>query len=200
VKFDLYSNAGEGNDSTGLYSNGAAPTVSSVNLTGTGIDLHSGHVFNVAMSYNGSTLGVTITDTSTGGSATQSYTVNIPSLVGGNTAYLGFTGGTGGHTATQNILGWTFNPAYPAAPTGLAASASGGQVSLAWTDNATNESGYSLERSTDGLNFVVIAVLPADTASFTDATTTAGVHYFYRVRASNSAGYSLYSNTVGVTT
>ena len=42
----------------------------------------------------------------------------------------------------------------PAAPTRLfaAASAAGG-VNLTWTDNATNESGYKVERAADGVTF-----------------------------------------------
>src|SRR5262249_52872083 len=52
VKFDLFDNSGEGNNSTGLYTNGAIPSVpNSIDLTGTGIDLHSGHVFNAALTY-----------------------------------------------------------------------------------------------------------------------------------------------------
>ena len=110
VKFDLYNNQGEGNDSTGLYENGAAPTnVGSVDLHASGIDLHSGDVFNVAMTYDGTTLKVTLTDTNTGNSNTQNYTVNIPSIVGGSTAFVGFTGATGGLAATQDILNWTFS-------------------------------------------------------------------------------------------
>ena len=66
VKFDLYNNAGEGNDSTGLYLDGAAPSVPAIDLSNTGIDLHSGDVFQVDMSYDGTTLAVTITDTQTG--------------------------------------------------------------------------------------------------------------------------------------
>jgi len=34
--------------------------------------------------------------------------VNIPGTVGGNTAYVGFTGGSGGATATQEILSWNY--------------------------------------------------------------------------------------------
>src|SRR5262249_49375020 len=40
---------------------------------------------------------------------TTSFKVNIPSVVGGNTAFVGFTGGTGGSTATQEILTWTYS-------------------------------------------------------------------------------------------
>ncbi len=39
VKFDLYNNAGEGTDSTGVYTNGAAPTVPAVSMTSSGVVL-----------------------------------------------------------------------------------------------------------------------------------------------------------------
>ena len=63
IKFDLYNNQGEGINSTGFYENGAYPGQPSDNLDGTGIDLQSGHVFNVAVSYNGSSQIVTWTIT-----------------------------------------------------------------------------------------------------------------------------------------
>jgi hypothetical protein len=53
---------------------------------------------------------VTITDKVTNASATQRYKVNIVNTVGSRTAYVGFTAGTGGLTATQDILAWDFNP------------------------------------------------------------------------------------------
>jgi hypothetical protein len=53
---------------------------------------------------------MTVTDTvNTAQTFTSSWPINIPATVGGNTAYLGFTGGTGGLTATQEILTWTYN-------------------------------------------------------------------------------------------
>ncbi|MGD0861068.1 MAG: chitobiase/beta-hexosaminidase C-terminal domain-containing protein, partial [Terracidiphilus sp.] len=108
VKFDLYNNAGEGNDSTGLYTGGAAPTVPSVDLSSTGINLHSGDIMNAQLVYDGTNLTMTLTDTVTNGTVTEVFPVNIPSLVGGSTAYVGFTGSTGGLTATQNVLSWTY--------------------------------------------------------------------------------------------
>jgi hypothetical protein len=110
VKFDLFNNSGEGVDSTGLYTNGAEPTTPATDLSSSGINLHSGDVFNVTMSYDGTTLTVKITDATTGASATQSYTINIPQTIGSNLGYVGFTAGTGGSTATQNILNWTYTP------------------------------------------------------------------------------------------
>jgi hypothetical protein len=109
VKFDLYSNAGEGVDSTGSYTNGASPTTPALDMTPSGVNLHSGDVFNVHVTYNGTTLTWTITDATTGKTFTASATVNIPSLVGGNTAFAGFTAGTGGATATQDIITWTYS-------------------------------------------------------------------------------------------
>ncbi len=109
VKFDLYSNNGEGPDSTGLYTNGASPTTPAIDMTSSGVNLHSGDVFNVHMTYNGAALTMTIADASVPADTfTTSWTVNIPSVVGGNTAFIGFTGGTGGSTATQEVITWTY--------------------------------------------------------------------------------------------
>lgn len=109
LKFDLYDNAGEGYDSTGLYTGGVAPTIPAIDLSSTGIDLHSGHVFSVALSYNGSQLQQTITDTLTKVSFTHAYTVNLPLTLGANTALVGFTGGTGGLAATADVLNWSWS-------------------------------------------------------------------------------------------
>jgi hypothetical protein len=109
VKFDLYNNAGEGSDSTGLYTDGATPTVPAIDLSSTGINFHSGDVISVQLVYNGTTLSMTLTDTVTNATVTEVFTVNIPSVVGGSTAYVGFTGATGGSTATQNVLSWTYS-------------------------------------------------------------------------------------------
>ena len=64
---------------------------------------------NVQLSYNGTTLTMTITDATTSAKFTTSWTVNIPTEVGSTTALVGFTGGTGGLTSIQDVLSWTFN-------------------------------------------------------------------------------------------
>ena len=108
VKFDTFNNAGEGSDSTGLFTNGAAPNVPAIDLTGSGIVLNSGDPFAVDMAYDGSSLNVTITDTLTTASASQSYAVNIAGAVGSDMAFVGFTGGSGAFTAVQDINTFTF--------------------------------------------------------------------------------------------
>jgi hypothetical protein len=108
VKFDLYSNNGEGPDSTGLYLNGASPTTPAVDMTSSGVNLHSGDPFHVHITYDGTTLVMTITDTATNATFTTNWTVDIPTIVGDDAAFIGFTAGTGGSTAVQNIQTWTF--------------------------------------------------------------------------------------------
>lgn len=114
MKFDVFDNNGEGSNSIGLYLNGAAPTkLGSLSLAGSGIDLRSGHTFAVQAIYNGTTLQGSITDLETGATATRSFQVNVAELVGGDTAHVGFTASTGGQTATQDILSWSYTSATP---------------------------------------------------------------------------------------
>jgi hypothetical protein len=110
VKFDLYNNAGEGTDSTGLFTDGALPTVPATDMTSRGVNLHSGDIMHVHLTYDGATLTMNITDTVTNASFSTGFAINIPATLGSNTAYVGFTGGTGGETASQEVLTWTYTP------------------------------------------------------------------------------------------
>ncbi len=110
VKLDLYNNSGEGTNSTGMYLNGVAPTVPAVNLTPTGINLHSGDPILAQLTYNGVNLVAVLTDTVTLATATQTYPVNIPSVLGSSIGYVGFTGGTGALMTTADILNWSYTP------------------------------------------------------------------------------------------
>ncbi|MEN8166787.1 MAG: M12 family metallo-peptidase [Pseudomonadota bacterium] len=89
----------------------------------------------------------------------------------------------------------------PQAPTGLSAVAGGAdRIALSWTDNATLEDGFRLERAEAGGPFSEIAVLPADTVAYTDIGLNAETGYSYRIYAYNSAGVSADSNTASATT
>jgi murein DD-endopeptidase MepM/ murein hydrolase activator NlpD len=78
-------------------------------MTSSGVDLHSGDVMNVHMSYDGTALSWTITDVTAGKTFNSLATfINIPSVVGGGTAFVGFTGGAGGLSAIQDIMSWTY--------------------------------------------------------------------------------------------
>jgi legume-like lectin family protein/chitobiase/beta-hexosaminidase-like protein len=109
IKFDLYSNAGEGTDSTGVYTNGAVPTVPAVDMTSSGLLLRSGDAMRAHVTYDGTTLSMTLTDQVTNKTFSLSKAINIPQVVGANTAFVGFTGSTGGLSAIQKILTWTYS-------------------------------------------------------------------------------------------
>jgi len=108
VAFNLYQSGVSNAQSIGLYTAGVSPQGSAINLSGTGINLHSGDTFHVNMVYGAGTLTVKLTDKVTAATVTEVFTVNIPASVGANAAYVGFTGSTGGNTAIQNILNWTY--------------------------------------------------------------------------------------------
>jgi len=89
----------------------------------------------------------------------------------------------------------------PADPTGLSAMATGtDSIALAWTDNAVNEDGYTIERSNDGVNFATLTSTGANAASFIDTGLSSGTTYHYRVFAFNTAGTSATSNIASATT
>jgi len=110
VKFDSWDNHGEGDSSTGLYLNGASPTVPATDLAGAGINLRTDHLFRVQMTYDGDHLKVKLIDETTRASASDTYKVDIPRIVGSFTAHVGFTGSSGGTNATPDILSWVYVP------------------------------------------------------------------------------------------
>jgi serine/threonine protein kinase len=110
VKFDLFNNDGEGPNSTGLFLNGAMPSnPGAVDLTPSGIDLHTGNAYDAVIDYKDGKLTLTITDVGDAAKRfTKTFPVDVPATVGGPTAIVGFTGGTGGAGAVQDILSWTW--------------------------------------------------------------------------------------------
>jgi len=91
----------------------------------------------------------------------------------------------------------------PAAPSGLTANAvSSSQVDLAWTDNASNEDGFVVERSNDlGVTWNQIGLpTAANVTTFSDTSVLPLGTYQYQVCAFNGSGDSLPSNVAEVTT
>jgi serine/threonine protein kinase len=104
VKFDLRNN------STGLVLDGEAPLRSgSLDLSGTGIDLHSGRAYDVVLLATGSTLAMTITDAADRRrSFRTTFDVEVPFVVGAPAAYAGFTASSAAPGAVQEVLSWTW--------------------------------------------------------------------------------------------
>jgi hypothetical protein len=89
-----------------------------------------------------------------------------------------------------------------AAPTGLAApSTTTTSVSLTWTDTASNEDGYEVQRKLNsGSVWTVVTVTAADATSHTVTGLTAGTAYDFRVRAVNVYGESTWNTITNIST
>src|SRR5581483_10608766 len=133
-----------------------------------------------------------------GGSLSGTSFYNSTGLTSGQTySYYVIATGAGG-TKQSNTINVGPMPSasmgtLPAAPSSLAALASNNSVSLAWTDNSTNETGFSVERKTGASgSYGQIATTGQGVAAYVDSSVTAGTTYYYRTRAFNSAGNSSY--------
>jgi len=90
----------------------------------------------------------------------------------------------------------------PATPTELTAGLPAwNTIQLSWNHIAINETDIKLERSlSPTTGFTEIASLPPSSNSFTDSGLPINTTYHYRIRASNSIGFSNYSNVATATT
>ncbi len=87
-----------------------------------------------------------------------------------------------------------------AAPTDITATPdSATQITLAWSD-VTGETGYLIERSTNGSTWTQIASLGSNVTTYADTGRSAGTTYYYRIRATAAAGNSAYSTIASALT
>jgi phosphodiesterase/alkaline phosphatase D-like protein len=95
-------------------------------------------------------------------------------------------GGKSGYSNTVTVL--------------TASSTSSISIDLRWTDNSTNEDGFEVIRSSDGVNFARVGLLGRNSTYFSNTGLSPSTKYYYRVRAYNAVGRSAYSDTVSATT
>lgn len=102
---------------------------------------------------------------------------------------------TGGRINAYRALSSLLTPAnFTATPVSTSA------ISVTWTDAATGEDGYIMDRRTGGGTFTQLASLPADTSSFDDNGLADGTQYFYRLKAFNTVpADSFYAETSAAT-
>ena len=141
IEFDTYDNGGcDGNSSNhiAIDINGNITNCSSqsdqalVNVGGNQICdfgiattysrsgcMSNGDLWSVWIDYDGTDLHVAIADGGAGGTLIRpatniidNYAVNIGSILGQNTAFVGFTAGTGSGTENHDIKDWIFNNAF----------------------------------------------------------------------------------------
>ena len=124
------------------------------------------------------------------------------SVVAGSTyAYRVVASNSSGNAAASNVASVVVPGIPPLAPTSLGGiAASRTQINLSWIDNATNETGFRVERSTNGSTWTQVATLGANVRTFNATGLRSNTTYFFRVRAFNGFGNSAYTSTVGVRT
>ena len=117
IEFDTYYNSyfGDPNGNhIGINLNGNITSVATDNVSGGQLD--AGHLWEAVIQYDGTTLTATATNLEGSGSASVSYDVNIPTILGTSEAYVGFTAATGGAGADHEVLSWQFSSANQAVP------------------------------------------------------------------------------------
>ena len=72
--------------------------------------MSNGDLWTATITYDGSNLSVTVNDPkeSSAFNAIVNLPIDIATLIGKNTAYVGFTGGTGSGFENQDIVNWQF--------------------------------------------------------------------------------------------
>lgn len=136
------------------------------------------------------------------------YTVGIQSGAATNFASVSTLAGTVSydtHNSTQTDAipagkKFTFTPVIPTAPTNVSFS---GVTAIAmtvnWTDNSSDETGFAVYRSTDGVNFGFAGSVAANTTAFADSELTPNTTYTYRVVAVSEGGVSTAASGIQAT-
>jgi hypothetical protein len=194
----------------------AAPTLDSATVLteGNSLSLVFSESVTIGAGGNG---GVTVTPSggaatatyaSGSGSDTLVYTLNR-TLATSETITTSYTqpgngieatsGGTDVATFTDEA---TTNNTINAPTIGTATAAGTDAIDLTWEDNATNETQFEYQRAlaSDFVGATTVVVDTEDAESTQSASLDDDTEYFYRVRAKNGNGVSLWSGTVSATT
>ncbi len=96
------------------------------------------------------------------------------------------------HDGSRRVF--RFTPPTPAAPSGITfANVSKTFISISWNDNSTNENGFLVYRSTDGVNFRRAAVAAKNSTTAFATQLDPGTTYTFRVYAVSEGGLSAFA-------
>ncbi len=187
-------------------------TNNALNSTGFQIERASDINFTTGLMTPINIVGTVTTYTDSNGIANNTpyyYRVRAVNTVGDTTVYAAPAIGY----PTQTVMSDPSNIAElapPQAPSNLVATqpgAAGSNVILTWTDNATNETNFTVQRSNNGVNgwttlTTTVAASPGTGLTVTYQNTNAqrGRTYYYQVMARNAFGTGAASNIASITT
>ncbi|MBC6700184.1 carbohydrate-binding protein [Hymenobacter puniceus] len=100
----------------------------------------------------------------------------------------GFGFGTGNVRYIQGLRDAVLAP-----PAALAATVTGTTITLNWTDNAADETGFEVDRSPNGVTYTRVATLGPNATAYTEQCLPFATRYSYRVRTLGAALVSRYS-------
>ncbi len=127
------------------------------------------------------------------------YSIGLQAASATNFASVTTNGNTVSYAAANNTqmdaipagTSYTFSPSVPAAPSGVNfTGVTAATITVNWTDNSSNETGFIVSRSTDGINFTDIAATAANATSFADTGLTPLTNYTYRITAITEGAFS----------
>jgi hypothetical protein len=149
----------------------------------------------------------TVTRTAAQSTATGAVTYAAPIVAGNNYSFTVVAQNTKYGVTVQSAAAGPIplNATIPAAPSGVTATqgAVGSRaVTVTWTDNSGNESGFTVQRATVTAGvvgaFANVGTVAANVTTFTNTGLTVGRSYQYQVRANSLAGNSAYVATATV--
>lgn len=133
--------------------------------------------------YRSDAVSANVPSGSIGLTATATGSTNFLSV---NNAGTSVSSTTEANITTKRVSGRTyaFSPPLPTAPGSLTFTGVGSTaMTLNWTDLSTNETGFVIYRSTDGINYVFNNQTAAATISSVQSGLTTGVTYYWKVYA-----------------
>ena len=134
-----------------------------------------------------------------GGSATGATATHTYSTAASYTARLTVTDNQGATGTTTIPITVNPGPTAPTAPSNLTGSVGSNRlVTLNWTDNSSNESGFYVERAAKGKNLQFSRIATVSVNVRTYSLTESSGQWVYRVQAYNSVGASGYSNNATI--
>ncbi len=104
-------------------------------------------------------------------------------------------------SSTNSTVNATQNIVVPLAPSNLTTSInSNSTITLNWTDNSTNETGFKIERKSSSTNYNLLGTVTKDVTNFLDSSVVFSTLYTYRIYSYNQTGSSLsYTNEASIT-